>query len=50
MDNIFVEIGCHICDALLGGISGDDQTVVDAELESILAEKPLCGMCMNYEG
>lgn len=41
----FAEVGCHKCDALLGGVSGDNPVEFMKELRSIQAEKALCAYC-----
>ena len=46
----FAEVGCHICDGLLGGVSGDNPVEFMKELRSIQAEKALCGDCEPHFG
>tara|TARA_R100001143_G_C3355695_1_gene132174 strand:- start:1136 stop:1327 length:192 start_codon:yes stop_codon:yes gene_type:complete len=41
----FAEVGCHKCDALLGGVSGDTPEDFILELVAIQEEKALCKQC-----
>ena len=41
----FAEVGCHKCDALLGGIGGEKPKEFMRELRSVLKEKLLCKRC-----